>query len=74
MHFSWAWALLLEATHLFVHPPSQQVQKIPVGMPSTGDDPAVWGQAQGCLITHGIQMHTLQSSTLSYPDHFAGLH
>lgn len=69
MHFSWAWALLLEATHLLVHSPSQQVQKIPVGMPNTGDDPAVWGQAQDC---HGIQMHTLQSSTLSYPDHFAG--
>lgn len=74
MYFSWVWALVLEATHLPVHSQSQQVQKFPVGMPRSGDDSAMWEQAQGCFIIHKIQMHTLQSPTLSYSDHFAGLH
>lgn len=43
-------------------------------MPSTGDDPAGWGQARGCLITHEIQMPTLQSPALSCLEHFADLY
>lgn len=65
MLFPWVWALLLEAPHLPVHCPSQQVQKIPVGMDAQHWRwPSLVGAGTGLLDNSRDQMQTVQSPTL----------